>query len=87
MDKSIGAVRCYNPEVHTLHEGSGNILCFIQRDSVFIKCSHQGCNRWTRLMFRIPGVNVDLGNAAIVQKLMPEGYRFDAVPARTVIET
>ena len=86
MDKSTSVVRCFNPEVHQRSEGSGNILCFVRGDSIFIKCTDQGCKRWTRLMFRIPGVNVDFSEAAIIQKLMPVNYHFEATPAKTVIE-
>ena len=87
MDNNTSVVRCFNQDTHAQHDGVGNILCFVRGDSVFIKCSHQGCNRWTRLMFRLPGVNVNFSGAAIIQKLMPEGYHFESRPAQTVIES
>jgi hypothetical protein len=87
MDNKTAIVRCFNKKIHTRSDGVGNVLCFIRGDSIFIKCTDQGCKRWTRLLFRLPGVNVDFDSAVIIQKLMPEGYQFDAIPAKTVFET
>lgn len=86
MDHQTQVIKCHNPEDHAATDGVGNILCFVRGDSVFIKCSRSECKRWTRIMIRIPGVNVNLENAAFIQKLMPQGYHFDALPAKTVIE-
>jgi hypothetical protein len=79
-------IKCFNGKVHKRSDGTGKILCFVRGDSIFVKCDDRICKRWTRLMFRIPGVNVNFDNAAIIQKLMPEGHHFDAVGANTVIE-
>jgi len=87
MPENTTVVRCFNETLHRRSDGVGNILCFIRGDSIFLKCTDQGCKRWTRLLFRIPGVNVDFSQAAIIQRLMPENYRFQAVPATTVFES
>lgn len=85
-------VRCHNGSVHRsrsnpdIEQGVGNILCFLQDDSIYIKCSDHHCKRWTRLKITPPHSKIDFNSVAIEQSLMPQGYHFDARKAVTVID-
>lgn len=92
-DKNTVLVRCNNPDVHRKN-GDGSVLTFMRGNSIFIKCQgyeyvngeRKKCDRWTRLIVTLPGVDIDFAKAGLVQKAMPKGYHFDAIRAPTIIE-
>jgi hypothetical protein len=85
-------IRCNNLDNHRHDDdtekepGEGNILAFVNRDSVYVMCKNGYCKRWTEIQFRFPGTQIDLTKAAITQRLLPRGTRFPADRATTVIE-
>jgi len=85
-DGKTFVVRCFNRDVHHRSNGNGNVLFFMRGDSIFVKCTDQDCKRWTRIMIRPPGIKLDLEKAALIKKLMPKGYHFDARDAVSVVE-
>lgn len=85
MEDNTKVLRCNNIEIHE-DEGEGNILMFFRGNSIFIKCSNHHCKRWNQIKIDIPGIKLDLTNAAFVQKLMPKNYYFNAKKAAIIIE-
>ena len=66
--------------------GDGNVLFYMNGNSIFIKCSDYHCNRWTRIDIKFDGIDFDFSNASFIQGKMPENYHFDAVRAPVIIE-
>jgi hypothetical protein len=80
--KNKKVIRCQSPT----HRGlQGNILIAVSGSTIFAKCNDRDCHRWTRITINIPGVNINLSEAGIVQESLPEGYHLDLEPATTVV--
>jgi len=75
-------VRCSNHKTH-----NGNILAVVDKGAVYIKCPDRGCRRWTKITLNLPGLNIDLRDAGIMQQVMPENYHLTLEPATTVVNT
>jgi len=80
--KTKKVISCGNP---SCNHGNGNILLAVQGNKIFVKCRNSDCRRWTRLTIRIPGINIDLEDAGILQEIMPDGYHLDLEKATTVV--
>lgn len=81
----MGVIRCNNPDVHHNEDrdpGDGNILCFVDRNLIYIQCSDHRCSRWTEIKITVPGINVNLSTASLSGRLMPRGSIFaaDCIP-------
>lgn len=76
------AIRCSDP--HCNH-GEGNVLLSFDGDKIYVKCRNRDCRLITRITLRIPGINLDLNSAGIVQEVLPEDYHMTMEPATTVV--
>lgn len=75
-------IRCGDPRCN--HE-QGNILLAFDRNRIYVKCSNRSCRRWTRITLKIPGLQIDLSDAGIVQDVMPEGYHLHLEAATVLV--
>ena len=82
--RSKKVISCSDPNCN---HGNGNLLLAFQNNRIFVKCRNSDCRRWTRLTLRIPGININLEEAGVVQEVMPEGYHLDLEKAMTVVGT
>ncbi len=64
-------VYCVSPDCN---HGKGNILLVLHRDNIFHRLRNPEGNYWEKLTVRIPGINIDLSNAALVQRLLPANF-------------
>jgi hypothetical protein len=56
-----------------------------EKNAIFILCQDRDCKRWTKLTFDIPGIELDFGDAGIVQSALPKGYHLTLEPAATLV--
>lgn len=75
-------IRCAS-DVHKKHQG--NILCAFEGNTIYIKCNDRDCKRWTKLTLNVPGIEIDLSDAGIVQESLPENYHLHLISAITVV--
>lgn len=75
-------IRC--SDGHCNH-GNGNILLVFEGNKIFVKCRNGDCRRLTRLTIRIPGIDIDLSNAGIVQETLSLDYHLDFKSAVTAV--
>ena len=75
-------IRCSAPACN--HE-SGNILLAIDKNRIYVKCRNRYCRLWTRITLRVPGVNIDLMDAGLVQEVMPVDYHLHLEAAAVVL--
>ncbi|OGN90218.1 MAG: hypothetical protein A2Z74_03940 [Chloroflexi bacterium RBG_13_46_9] len=64
-------VYCVSPDCN---HGKGNILLILHRDNIFHRLRNPEGNYWEKLTVRIPGINIDLSTAALVQRLLPANF-------------
>ena len=82
-------IKCNNKKAHTYpdrEEGEGNVLMFLEGDSLFIKCTDKCCKTWNKIQVKFHGVNVDFSKASFVQSKVKRGHIFKASKAQVVIE-
>lgn len=65
---------------------NGNILCFIEGKSIYLKCSHSSCKRWSKITFDLPGISMNFASAGISIKLMPRNFHLNAEKIPCIIE-
>lgn len=57
--------------------GIGNIILLFDKDCIYVKCPHRNCKSHWKIKITIPGVNVDLNNAAFVQTELNKFPKFE----------
>ena len=50
------------------------MVLMLDGNSIYAKCNHGNCGRWTKLTFDIPGVKLDFSKAGMVQRTMPKNF-------------
>lgn len=84
-------IRCQNRTTH-LHKGKpreGNIVAFLGKRSITVRCSDANCRHWSRLEFNFPGLEgLDFQKAGIVQRSIGPGtMELETAKAAVVIES
>jgi len=73
--KKAQSVRC-QAENHLRHNASGgNMVMILEGNSIYAKCGHGTCQKWTRLTVNIPGVNFDFSNVSFTQETLPKTFK------------
>lgn len=75
-------IKCKHVKAHT----HGRLLAIIRDNSIFIKCKHTQCKRWTKLTISFPGIDLDFTKAAITQEFVSKNHRFDVADCPMVTE-
>ncbi|HUX56736.1 MAG TPA: hypothetical protein VMV77_07170 [Bacteroidales bacterium] len=74
-EKTAQSVRC-QAENHLKHNQSGgNMVMILEGNSIYAKCGHGTCQKWTRLTLSIPGVDLDFTRVAYVQETLPKTFK------------
>jgi len=84
MAKAI-QIKCLNYDDHK-KSGEGNLLAFLEGNSIYLYCKDRICKRWTKLEINFPGIKIDFSKAGFVQRLMPKNYKFDYKKAVVIID-
>ena len=72
---ATNSVRCQS-KYHLDHNPSGgNMMLMIDGDSIYVRCNHGTCRRWTKLTIGLPGVDVDFSKASFKQETMPKNFK------------
>ena len=77
-------IRCTGA-IHKSH--NGNILIAFNKDSIFVKCQDRDCKRWSKITVNIPGVEIDLSKAGIIQEVMAIDYHLHLETTTTVVSS
>jgi hypothetical protein len=85
MGKAI-QVKCHNKDAHKRSGGEGDLLAFLEGNSIYLYCRDRVCKRWTKIEINFPGIRIDFSKAGIVQRLMPKNYNFDYLKATVVLD-
>jgi hypothetical protein len=75
VDNSYLTFRCQNRNAH-VHKGqpkAGNIVVFLGKKEVIVRCPDSMCRSWVQLSFNFNGVDVDFRKAGIVQSVIKPG--------------
>jgi len=97
--QNIQAIRCrntkidHNPKIEEFKD-RGGLLFVLMGNSIYAKCNGKSnyCRHWTKLEVSFPGIDLDFGNAALRQSVMPKYFKFpkpqgkDINPATVLIE-
>lgn len=83
--------RCQNRTTH-LHKGKpreGNIVAFLGKKSIIVRCPDSSCRHWSSLEFNFPGLEeFDFKKAGIVQRSIdPGSMELETSKAAVVIES
>lgn len=82
-------LRCQNKNNHAPigERHSGNIVAFISKDSIIVRCVNSYCKYWNKITFNIPGADIDLRKAGISQStIKPGSVTFKAGRATAVVD-
>lgn len=84
-------VKCQNRTSHVSPWGNlleGNIIAFIGKKSITVRCPDKTCRCWTRLDLSFPGLDgFDLRKAGIVQTAIePHTMKLNTIRAPCVID-
>jgi hypothetical protein len=66
--------RCKNGASH-LKEGTqvdGNIVAFIGKNTIVVRCGDRKCRAWNVLKFQLPGIDLDLRQAGVTQTVIAD---------------
>ena len=82
-------IRCQNRKNH-VHLGrpkEGNIVAFLGRQSIVLRCNSSTCRHWTALEFDFNGLNIDLRKVGIVQTVIPpNGLKLNTSKAAVILD-
>jgi hypothetical protein len=69
------AFRCKNEPAHLRNGQSmdGNIVLFLGKDTITVRCTNSGCRHWTTLQLSLPGIDLDLRKAGVSQTTQAPG--------------
>jgi hypothetical protein len=84
MPKAI-QIKCHNSDVHR-RSGTGDLLAFLEGNSIYLLCRDRLCKRWTKIEINFPGIKIDFAKAGLVQRLMPEKYNIDYTKATVILD-
>lgn len=97
MDKSVNkkndtflTFRCQNRKAHVYHGNpkEGNIVAFLGKSSIVIRCPDSKCRGWTSLEFKFPGIDIDLRKAGIVQSsIAAETMKLNSLKAAVIVDS
>jgi len=82
-------LRCQNEKAHSPkgERKAGNIVAFIGKNSVTVRCIDSYCKHWNKISFSLPGINVDLRKAGISQTVIkPGSVTFKAGRASAIVD-
>jgi hypothetical protein len=74
-------IRCRNEEAHERVSGIGNIILLFDKDCIYVKCGWEECKARWKIKISIPGVNLNLNEAAFIQE------RIDKFPKLEIDES
>lgn len=59
-------IRCRNKKAHASVSGIGDIVLLFDKNNIFVKCNR--CKTHWKINITIPGIDLDLNNAAFIQE-------------------
>lgn len=85
-------IKCQNRHLHISPKGNqveGNIIAFLGKNTIIIRCPDKHCRSWARLEFGFPGLEqLDFRKAGIVQTaIRPDTMKLNVSKAVCVIDT
>jgi hypothetical protein len=81
--------RCKNEIAHLRngHPMDGNIVMFMGKDTITVRCNNAACRHWTTIQLTLPGIDLDLRKAGITQSTSaPGGTKFNTEKPSIIIE-
>lgn len=90
MDKSTHLTfRCKNEIAH-LRNGvpmDGNVVMFLGKDTITVRCTNAGCRHWTTLQLTLPGIDLDLRRAGVSQTTIAPGViKFNTEKPQVILD-
>lgn len=86
---SFLTIRCQNRTAH-INNGrpkEGNIVAFLGKQSIIVRCNDSKCRSWARLEFNFNNRTLDLRKAGITQSVIaPEAMNLSTIKAAVVID-
>ena len=61
-------IRCRNKDNHERVSGIGNTLLLFDKNVIYAKCGWESCKAHWKITINIPGVNLNLNEAAFIQE-------------------